>query len=55
MSAAYSREHDGHSVARRFPHRMWVTPSGSWLLLYEPMTSPVVRSTVTEEPCSRIG
>ena len=32
VSAAYSREHDGHSVARRFPHRTWVTPSGSCLL-----------------------
>ena len=29
MSAAYYREHDGHTVARRLPHRTWVTPSGA--------------------------
>jgi hypothetical protein len=33
MSAAYSREHDGHSPARRLPQRTCVTPSGSWLAL----------------------
>jgi hypothetical protein len=33
MSPACTREHDGHSLARRFPHRTWVTPSGSDVLL----------------------
>ena len=28
MSAAYTREHDGHSAARRLPHRTCSTPSG---------------------------
>lgn len=32
VSAAYNREQDGHSDARRFPHRTWVSPSGSYLL-----------------------
>jgi hypothetical protein len=32
MSAAYSREHDGHRAARRLPQRTWVTPSRSWPL-----------------------
>ena len=41
MSAAYRREHDGHSLERRFPHRIWVTPSGSWLLAYDETISPV--------------
>ena len=33
MSAAYRREQDGHSLARRLPQRTWVNPSGSCSLL----------------------
>ena len=29
VSAAYRREQDGHTDARRLPHRTWVTPRGS--------------------------
>ena len=50
---AFSREHDGHPEARRFPHRTWVTPSGSWRLEYLTRISPA-GSTVSA-PCSRIG
>ena len=55
MSAAYSREQDGHSLARRLPQRTWVTPSGSSSLLYEETISPVLVSIVSERPRSRIG
>jgi hypothetical protein len=46
MSAAYNREQDGHSGARRFPHLTWVIPSGSLVLEYAETISPVAVSTV---------
>lgn len=55
MSAAYRREQEGHSLARRLPHRTWVTPSGSCSLEYEERTSPVPVSMVSEWPRRRIG
>ncbi len=55
VSAAYSREHDGHRSARRLPHRTNVTPPGSSAEAYWRTTSPLVRSTVTELPTSRTG
>ncbi len=33
MSPAYSREQEGHSLARRLPQRTWLTPMGSLLLM----------------------
>ena len=55
MSAAYNREQDGHTSARRFPHRTCVIPSGSSAEEYDERISPVAVSTVSVWPCSRIG
>ena len=55
MSAAYSLAHEGHSEARRSPHRTQVTPNGSPALEYSPTTSPLVMSIVWQDPTSRIG
>ena len=55
MSAAYTREHDGHTDARRFPHRVSVVPSGSESEEYVDSTSPVAASTVVEEPTRWTG
>jgi hypothetical protein len=35
MSPAYSREHERHTDARRFPHRFSSTGSGSFSVSYE--------------------
>lgn len=55
VSAAYRREQDSHLSARRFPHRVNVTPSASSAEPYEPTSSPVRVSNVSERPTSRIG
>ena len=56
VSAAYTREQDGHSAARRLPHRTCSTPSG---LVGRgerlESTSPVVASTVSQWPWRRTG
>ena len=55
VSAAYIREQDGHTDARRFPHRTCSHPERLALEEYDDSTSPVAVSTVWSEPRSRIG
>ena len=55
MSAAYRREQDGHSDARRFPHRTCTTPSGWSALEKLDSTSPVAASIRSEVPRRRTG
>jgi hypothetical protein len=54
-SPLYSALHDGHTAARRFPHRTYVIPSSSLLEEYTGRTSPLLRSTRLVEPTSRTG
>ena len=55
MSAAYRREQDGHADSRRLPHRTTVDPNGSSAEEYAVRISPVVVSTVVEDPTRWTG
>lgn len=55
VSAAYVREQAGQTCARRLPHGTITTPSGASAEEKDDRTAPVVVSTVSDRPRSRIG
>jgi hypothetical protein len=54
-SNRYKREHDGHTDARRFPHRTETEPSGSPADEKVCSNTPVERSTTQRDPANNTG